>query len=81
MAMKKTFGGDSPLQQGARKSFWTPQSRVDDGGRSRCVFGKLIGCLGFSCWGVFIGKGQRQKWPGGPHHRAAWLGTGPCPWW
>jgi hypothetical protein len=23
MAMKKTFGGDSPLQQGVGKSFWT----------------------------------------------------------
>jgi hypothetical protein len=23
MAMKKTSGGDSPLRQGARKSFWT----------------------------------------------------------
>jgi hypothetical protein len=23
MATKKTFGGDSPLRQGARKSFWT----------------------------------------------------------
>jgi hypothetical protein len=23
MAMKKTFGGDSPLRQGAKKSFWT----------------------------------------------------------
>jgi hypothetical protein len=23
MAMKKTFGGDPPLQQGAGKSFWT----------------------------------------------------------
>jgi hypothetical protein len=23
MAMKKTSGGDFPLQQGARKSFWT----------------------------------------------------------
>jgi hypothetical protein len=23
MAMKKTFGGDSPLWQGAGKSFWT----------------------------------------------------------
>jgi hypothetical protein len=23
MAMKKTFGGDSPLRQGAGKSFWT----------------------------------------------------------
>jgi hypothetical protein len=23
MVMKKTSGGDSPLRQGARKSFWT----------------------------------------------------------
>jgi hypothetical protein len=23
MAMKKTFDGNSPLRQGARKSFWT----------------------------------------------------------
>jgi hypothetical protein len=23
MAMKKTSGGDSPLRQGARKTFWT----------------------------------------------------------
>jgi hypothetical protein len=23
MVMKKTFDGDSPLRQGARKSFWT----------------------------------------------------------
>jgi hypothetical protein len=23
MAMKKTFGGDSPLRQGTEKSFWT----------------------------------------------------------
>jgi hypothetical protein len=23
MAMKKTFGGDSPLRQGVGKSFWT----------------------------------------------------------
>jgi hypothetical protein len=23
MEMKKTSGGDSPLRQGARKSFWT----------------------------------------------------------
>jgi hypothetical protein len=28
MVMKKAFGGDSPLQQGAGKSFWTlPISR------------------------------------------------------
>jgi hypothetical protein len=38
MAMKKTFGGDSPLRQGAEKSFW--DLRVDGGGGSRCVLEK-----------------------------------------
>jgi hypothetical protein len=57
MAMKKTSGGDSPLQQGAGESFWTLRSRVDDGGGSRCVLGKLIGPLGFSRRGDFIGEG------------------------
>jgi hypothetical protein len=33
------------------------RSRVDDGGGSRCVSGKLIGYLGFSRLGVFIGEG------------------------
>jgi hypothetical protein len=33
------------------------QSRVDDGGGSRCVSGKLTGSLGFSHRGVFIGEG------------------------
>jgi hypothetical protein len=33
------------------------RSWVDDGGGSRCVSGKLIGCLGFSRQGVFIGEG------------------------
>jgi hypothetical protein len=61
MAMKKTSGGDSPLRQGARKSFWTLRSRVDDGGGSRCVSGKLIGALGFSHRGVFIGEGAAPE--------------------
>jgi hypothetical protein len=42
MAMKKTSGGDSPLRQGAGKSFW-PDLRVDGGGGSRCVLEKLSG--------------------------------------
>jgi hypothetical protein len=57
MAMKKTSGGDSPLWQGAGKSFWTLLISVDDGGGSRCVSGKLIGFLGFFHRGVFIGEG------------------------
>jgi hypothetical protein len=37
------------------------QSRIDDGGGSRCVSGKLIGYLGFSHRGVFIGEGALSK--------------------
>jgi hypothetical protein len=33
------------------------RSWVDDGGGSRCVSGKVIGSLGFSRRGVFIGEG------------------------
>jgi hypothetical protein len=61
MAMKKTSGGDSPLRQGAEKRFWTLLSRVDNGGGSRCVSGKLIEYLGFSCRGVFIGEGASSE--------------------
>jgi hypothetical protein len=37
------------------------RSRVDDGGGSRCVSGKLIGYLGFSRRGVFIGEGAMSE--------------------
>jgi hypothetical protein len=40
MAMKKTSGGDSPLRQGAGKSFWTLPIFRDGGGGSRCVLEK-----------------------------------------
>jgi hypothetical protein len=55
MAMKKTSSGDSPLRQGAGKSFWTLPIWVDDGGGLRCVSGKLIGCLGFYRREEYIG--------------------------
>jgi hypothetical protein len=61
MAMKKTSSGDSPLRQGAGKSFWTLPISVDDGGGLRCVSEKLIGCLGFSRRGVFIGEGAAPE--------------------
>jgi hypothetical protein len=57
MAMKKTSGGDSPLRQGAGKSFWT---LLISGRRRRQIVmysGKVIGSLGFSRRGVFIGEG------------------------
>jgi hypothetical protein len=61
MAMKKTFGGDSPLRQGAGKSFWT----LPISGRRRrqiaMYYGKVIGFLGFSRGGVFIGEGAASE--------------------
>jgi hypothetical protein len=42
------------------------RSQVNDGGGSRCVSGKLIGYLGFSRRGVFIGEGAMSEvQPGG----------------
>jgi hypothetical protein len=57
MAMKKTFGGDSPLRQGARKSFWTIPISGRRWRRIAMYSGKVIGYLGFSRRGVFIGEG------------------------
>jgi hypothetical protein len=62
MAMNKTSGGDSPLRQGAGKSFWTLPISGQRRRRIAMYSGKVIGCLGFSRRGVFIGEGQRQKW-------------------
>jgi hypothetical protein len=42
------------------------RSRVDDGGGARCVSGKVIGCLGFSYRGVFIGEGAASEVDQGP---------------
>jgi hypothetical protein len=53
------------------------RSRVDDGGGSRCVSGKLIGSLGFSYWGVFIGEGAASEVDqGGLTHRGRDQGLG-----
>jgi hypothetical protein len=56
------------------------QSWVDDGGGSRCVSGKLIGYLGFSHRGVFIGEGaasEVDQW--GLTHRGCGQGLGRAP--
>jgi hypothetical protein len=49
------------------------RSRVDDGGASRCVFGILIGSLGFSCRGVFIGEGAASEVD---QAASPWVGAG-----
>jgi hypothetical protein len=71
------------------RAFGPSRSRVDDGGGLRCVSGKLIGYLGFSCRGVFIGEGavsgvdqaglaHRGRGPGAGHV-APWCGRPVAP--
>jgi hypothetical protein len=53
------------------------QSWVDDGGGSRCVSRKLIGCLGFSRRRVFIGEEAASEMDqGGLTHRGRGPGAG-----
>jgi hypothetical protein len=61
MAIKKTFGCDSPLGRVPGRASEPSRSWVDDGGGSRCVSGKLIGSLGFSRRGLFIGEGAASE--------------------
>jgi hypothetical protein len=61
MAMKKTSGGDSPLWQGARKSFWTLPILGRRRQRIAMYSGKVIGYFGFSRRGVFIGEGAASE--------------------
>jgi hypothetical protein len=61
MTMKKTSGGDSPLWQGAGKSFWILLISGQWWWRIAMYSGKVIGCLGFSRQGVFIGKGASSE--------------------
>jgi hypothetical protein len=59
MTMKKTSG--APLRQGAGKNFWTLP--ISDRRRRRIAMysGKVIGSLGFSRRGVFIGEGAASE--------------------
>jgi hypothetical protein len=77
MVMKKTSGGDSPLRQGAGKSFWTLPISGQRWWQIMMYSGKVIGCLGFSRRGVFIGKGASSEVDRGGHtHRGRGLPLG-----
>jgi hypothetical protein len=81
MAMKKTSGGDSPLRQGAGKSFWT----LSISGRRRR---RIAMCFWKSDWvfrffpsgGLYMRRGSVRSGPGGPHHRRRGPGAGRVPW-
>jgi hypothetical protein len=55
--MKKTSGGDSPLRQGAGKSFWTLLIFGSMAAADRDVFWKSDWVFRFFLSGVFIGEG------------------------
>jgi hypothetical protein len=58
------------------------RSRVNDGGGSRCVSRKVIGCLGFSHRGVFTGEGAASEVDHGTHTIGrCGPGVGRAPWW
>jgi hypothetical protein len=61
MAMKKTSGGDSPLRQGAGKSFWTLPISGRQWRRIAMCFWKSDRVFRFSRWGVFIGEGAASE--------------------
>jgi hypothetical protein len=61
MAMKKTSGGDSPLWQGAEKSFWTLPISGRRRRRIAMYSRKVIRSLGFSRRGVFISEGAASE--------------------
>jgi hypothetical protein len=82
MAMKKTSGGDSPLWQGARKSFWTLPISGRRRRRIAMYSRKVIGYLGFSHRGVFIGEGAASEvGQGGLTTGRRGPGAGHAPWW
>jgi hypothetical protein len=77
MAMKKTSGADSSLRQGAGKSFWTLPISGQWRWRIAMYSQKVIGYLGFSRRGVFIGEGASSEVDRGGHtHRGRGLALG-----
>jgi hypothetical protein len=82
MAIKKTSDGDSPLRRVSGRASGPSRSRVDDGGGSRCVSGKLIGSLGFSYREEYIGgRATLVGGPGGLTSRGRRPGAGRATLW
>jgi hypothetical protein len=67
MAMKKTSGGNSPLQLGAGKSFWTLPIFGSMAVADRDVFWKSDRVFRFSHRGVFIGEEVASEVDQGAH--------------
>jgi hypothetical protein len=68
MAMKKTSGGDSPLRQGAEKSFWTLLIFGSTAAADRDVFKKIDRVLRFfSSGGLYRRRGIVRSGPRRSH--------------
>ena len=84
MAMKKTSGGDSPLRQGAGKSFWTLPIFGSTAAADRDVFWKTDRALRFfSSGGIYRRKGDVRGGATAPHTGPARPGgrpRRPCVW-
>jgi hypothetical protein len=69
MAIKKTSGGNSPLRQGAGKSFWTlPISGRRQRRIAMCFWKIDRGFRFFSSGGIYRQKGGIRRWARWPHH-------------
>jgi hypothetical protein len=72
MVMKKASGDDSPLRQGARKSFWTlPIPRQRRRWLAVCFVEKCSSLRVFPSKGIYRRKGDVRGWTRGPHHLVA----------
>jgi hypothetical protein len=77
MAMKKTSSGDSPLRQGAEKSFWILPISGRRWWRIAMCFWKIDRVFRFFPSGVFIGEGAVSEVDqGGLTHRGRGSGAG-----
>jgi hypothetical protein len=78
MAMKKTSDGDSPLRQGAGKSFWTLPIFGSTAAADRDVFWKSDRVLRFfPSGGLYRRRGDVRGGARWPHTMAARPGPGP----
>jgi hypothetical protein len=78
--MKKTSGGDSPLRQGAGKSFWTLPIFRSTAAVDRDVFWKSDWVFRFFLsGGLYRRRGIIRSGPGGAHHRGRGLAPGRAP--
>jgi hypothetical protein len=81
MAMKETSDGNSPLWQGAGKSFWTLPIFGSTATAYHDVFWKSDRCIRFiSSGGLYRQRGGIRGGARWPHTRAAWARGWPrCP--